>query len=171
MRLSRSLLLPIFLVAPLALAACGGGSSGGSAGVTPTATASIEIIGTPAPAAGSTTSGSGSSSATTASAAPLTISASSSTSTNTAVTSAATGAVYTVSGTGTSPLVLRKSPNGAKVADLPAGSTVTAVGDPTQQAAGYTWLHVKSAKGDTGWVATKYLSGGAAATPVPGGQQ
>jgi len=79
--------------------------------------------------------------------------------------------VYTVSGTGTSPLVLRKSPNGAKVADLPAGSTVTAVGDPTQQAAGYTWLHVKSAKGDTGWVATKYLSGGAAATPVPGGQQ
>jgi hypothetical protein len=168
--LSRSLLFPIFLVAPLALAACGGGSSNGSAGVTPTATASIEIIGTPAPAAG-TTSSSGSSSATAASAAPLTISASARTSTNTAVTSAATGAVYTVSGTGTAPLVLRQSPNGAKITDLPAGSKVTAVGDPTQQAAGYTWLHVKSAKGDTGWVATKYLSGGPAATPVPGGQQ
>ena len=173
MRLSRFQVLPVLAAVPLLLAACGGGGNGSAAaGVTPTATASIEIIGTPAPAGGNTiTSNSG----TASSSAGLTIRATgSSVIANTAATSSTTGSTYTVTGTGGSNLVLRQAPNGTKIGDVPAGGVVTSLGDPTQQAGSYTWLHVKTAKGQQGWVATKYLSGGIAsptATPVPGGQQ
>lgn len=171
MRLSRFHVLPVVAALPLLLAACGGGGSA-AAGVTPTATASIEIIGTPAPAAGgSATSSSGTSTSSPA----LTISASaSSTGSAAAATSRTTGSTYTVTGTGGSNLVLRQSPNGTKIGDVPAGGVVTSLGEPTQQAGSYTWMHVKMANGKQGWVATKFLSGGAAAptaTPLPGGQQ
>jgi hypothetical protein len=102
----------------------------------------------------------------------LTISATGSASTvSAAVTTTSTGGAYTVTGTGGVPLVLRQSPNGAKIKDVPAGGVVTALGDPTQQAGAYTWIHVKTANGDVGWVATQFLAGGPAATPLPGGQQ
>jgi len=166
-RLSRLSILPAFLALPLVLGACGGGSSA-AAGVTPTATASIQIIGTPAPSIASSTAFT----STSDSASALTISATGSASTvSSAVTTALTGAAYTVSGTGGIPLVLRQSPNGAKIKDVPAGGVVTALGDPTQQAGAYTWIHVKTANGDVGWVATQFLAGGPAATPLPGGQQ
>jgi hypothetical protein len=184
-RAPRRQLLSAFLVLPVALAACGGGTAA-TAGVTPTATASIQIIGTPAPALGSTASTTAA--ATTSGALTVSTVASATTAVNTSVTSTATGAVYTVTGTGNVGLRLRQTPNGNKITDLPAGSNVTAVGDPTQQAGGLTWVHVKSAKGDVGWVASQYLAGLPAAatattasatattasstgTPVPGGQQ
>jgi hypothetical protein len=176
-RLSRYHVLTAIAAVPLVLAACGGGGGNGSgtaaAGVTPTATASIEIIGTPAPAGGSTvTTSSGNAASSTA----LTISASagSTSGSATAATSSAAGSTYTVTGTGGSNLVLRQAPNGTKIGDVPAGGVVTSLGEPTQQAGSYTWMHVKMANGQQGWVATKFLSGGAAAptaTPLPGGQQ
>lgn len=175
MRVSRTTILPLLVGLPLVLGACGGGSSA-AAGVTPTATASIQIIGTPAP--------SGASSAATTSTsqlvAALTVSATSSAASSaassastlsTATTAATTGAAYTVTGTGNVGLRLRQTPNGSKITDVPAGGVVTALGEPTQQAGGYTWIHVKTAKGETGWVATQFLAGGPPGTPLPGGQQ
>ena len=176
MRLSRYHILTVVVAAPLLLAACGGGGASGSgtaaAGVTPTATASIEIIGTPAPAGSAVTSSNG----TTASSTALTISASagSTSGSATVATSSTTGTTFTVVGTGGSNLVLRQAPNGTKIGDVPAGAVVTSLGEPTKQAGSYTWLHVKMANGQQGWVATKFLSGGAVAptaTPLPGGQQ
>lgn len=172
MRRLRLGLIPVVLILPLTLAACGGGSSA-KAGVTPTATASIEIIGTPAASSGSTVTGS----QTGVASSGLTVStqrqSSATTSAATVATSVATGAAYTVSGTGNVGLRLRQAPNGAKITDLPAGTVVTAIGDAPQQAGGYTWIHIKTAKGASGWVATQYLAGGAVAgTPTaPAGGQ
>jgi len=53
---------------------------------------------------------------------------------------------------------LRDAPNGRVLEVLKEGTTVTAVGDPNQEAANNTWVHVHTAKGTDGWVAGQYLA-------------
>lgn len=67
------------------------------------------------------------------------------------------GAALRVTGTGSVGLRLRDAPNGTPVEVVADGAMLTAVGDPTQQAGGSTWVHVKTADGRTGWVAAQYV--------------
>lgn len=75
------------------------------------------------------------------------------------------GAALAVAGTGRSGLKLRDQPNGKVLQVLPEGARLQAQGDQ-QQAAGYTWIHVRTADGKDGWVAAPFVAAPPAATPT-----
>jgi len=74
------------------------------------------------------------------------------------------GAPLTVTGTGGAGLTVREAPNGKRLLVVSEGSTLSALGDPPQDANGLTWIHVKLPSGTEGWVAQQYVSGG---NPAP----
>jgi hypothetical protein len=84
------------------------------------------------------------------------------------VPTTAASTILVVTGTGTSGLKLRETPNGKTLAVLREGTPLIALGD--QQVEGnYTWLHVRSASKGEGWVASSFVAEahGTPGTPFP----
>lgn len=79
------------------------------------------------------------------------------------------GTALAVAGTGKSGLRLREQPNGKVLQVLPEGTRLQSQGEQ-QQAAGYTWIHVRTADGKDGWVAAPFVAAAPPATPTPGAQ-
>jgi hypothetical protein len=69
-----------------------------------------------------------------------------------------------VKGTGSAGLRLRDTPDGKVLLVVPDGTPLAALG-PRQQAAGYTWVQVRTEHGTEGWAADTYLT--VAPTPTP----
>src|SRR5581483_1946891 len=68
------------------------------------------------------------------------------------------GVIVRVTGTGGTGVTLRDAPSttGRRLGVVPEGSRLTVIGDDVQ-ASGHTWRNVKTANGQTGWVAGEFV--------------
>jgi hypothetical protein len=74
------------------------------------------------------------------------------------VTAATSGQQLVVTGTGGANLRIRATPGGKEIAAVPEGTKLIALGSAPQKQGNYTWIHIRTLTGITGWVAATYVA-------------